>query len=243
MVTRKPGRKVPTQHNHTYLAAAPLPREGSKELPVLDARGPAYPPVDVAIVMESTYPYLKGGVSAVVHDIVTSNQDLTFGILHIAWDSAPHEDLYGVPPMSTGCVPATCRCRSTWRTSGSCRRGAADATRPRRLADRVFDAIDAIVDGDPQPMWQLYDNGMNPRTRSIRCGRCWAPRSSCSSAVPARTGLPLTDTFWLLREFFSSPAPCSEKTCRWRRCITRTPPATRPCSQPRGPARTTPSSS
>ena len=31
---------------------------------------PEYPDVDVAIIMESTYPYLKGGVSAVVHDIV-----------------------------------------------------------------------------------------------------------------------------------------------------------------------------
>ena len=58
-----------------------------------------YEDVDVAIVMESTYPYLKGGVSAVVHDIVTGNPDLTFGIVHITWDSnSPHEDLYGMPP-------------------------------------------------------------------------------------------------------------------------------------------------
>src|SRR5918912_1429534 len=56
------------------------------------------PEVDVAIVMESTYPYLKGGVSTVVHDIVTGNPDLTFGIIHITWDTAsPHEDLYGMP--------------------------------------------------------------------------------------------------------------------------------------------------
>ena len=43
--------------------------------------------VDVAIVMESTYPFLTGGVSAVVHDIISHNPDLTFGIIHIAWDS------------------------------------------------------------------------------------------------------------------------------------------------------------
>ena len=29
--------------------------------------------VDVAIGAESTYPFLKGGVSAVVHDIITNN--------------------------------------------------------------------------------------------------------------------------------------------------------------------------
>ena len=54
--------------------------------------------VDVAIVMESTYPFLKGGVSAVVHDIVTTNPDISFGIIHISWDSnSPSEDLYGMP--------------------------------------------------------------------------------------------------------------------------------------------------
>lgn len=57
-----------------------------------------YPDVDVAIVMESTYPFLKGGVSAVVHDIITTNPDITFGIIHISWDSnSPSEDLYGMP--------------------------------------------------------------------------------------------------------------------------------------------------
>ena len=57
-----------------------------------------YPDVDVAIVAESTYPFLTGGLSAVVHDIVTGNQDLTFGIIHITWDrDSPHKDLYGVP--------------------------------------------------------------------------------------------------------------------------------------------------
>ena len=54
--------------------------------------------VDVAIVAESTYPFLKGGVSAVVHDIITNNPELTFGIIHIAWDSeSPTEYLYDVP--------------------------------------------------------------------------------------------------------------------------------------------------
>ena len=59
---------------------------------------PDFSDVDVAIVMESTYPYLKGGVSAVVHDIILGNPDLDFGIIHLAWDSAaPSEDLYGMP--------------------------------------------------------------------------------------------------------------------------------------------------
>ena len=38
---------------------------------------PDYPEVDVALVMESTYPYLKGGVSAVVHDIIVENPSIS----------------------------------------------------------------------------------------------------------------------------------------------------------------------
>jgi polysaccharide biosynthesis protein PelF len=55
--------------------------------------------VDVAIVAESTYPFLRGVASAVVQDIVQGNPDSTFGIIHVAWDSdAPSTALYQVPP-------------------------------------------------------------------------------------------------------------------------------------------------
>ena len=77
---------------------AALEQSPAALLPAEAAARVHYADVDVAIVMESTYPYLKGGVSAVVHDIVTHNPDLTYGIIHITWDSAsPQEDLYGMP--------------------------------------------------------------------------------------------------------------------------------------------------
>jgi hypothetical protein len=197
---------------HPYYVISPHPQEISEELtmppPDEAPDNQAYPPVDVAIVMESTYPYLKGGVSAVVHDIVTSNQDLTFGILHIAWDSdQPKEDLYGIPKNVLWVrrqflsmqehiddfrtlPPKVLRMRRAER---------------RRLAERVFDAIEAIVAGDTNPMWQLYDEGMNPRTRSFPL---WALLGTEEFMFASRDrlpklGLPLTDTFWLLREFFS----------------------------------------
>src|SRR4051794_24467368 len=60
---------------------------------------PDLPEVDVAIIAESTYPYLRGGVSAVIHDIVVTNPDVEFGIIHIAWDrDSPHTQLYDPPP-------------------------------------------------------------------------------------------------------------------------------------------------
>ena len=61
----------------------PEPEPDEQVLPDGVPEDGVYVDVDVAIVMESTYPYLKGGVSAVVHDIITGNPDLTFGIIHI----------------------------------------------------------------------------------------------------------------------------------------------------------------
>ncbi|SNS90920.1 hypothetical protein SAMN04488107_4269 [Geodermatophilus saharensis] len=168
----------------------------------------AHEDVDVAIVMESTYPYLKGGVSAVVHDIVVENPDLTFGIIHITWDSSsPTEDLYGVPsnvrwvhPLYLSMdehkedfrdlKPGDLRMRGRARTA---------------LAHRVFDALEGIVAGETEPVWSLYDEGMNPRTRRYPLWALLGTQEFMQVLQQRCTGLGLSlvDTFWLMREFFS----------------------------------------
>ncbi|WP_432548514.1 GT4 family glycosyltransferase PelF [Kineococcus sp. SYSU DK004] len=167
-----------------------------------------YVDVDVAIVMESTYPYLKGGVSAVVHDIVRGNQDLTFGIIHITWDrAAPHEDLYGVPANVKWVRPVYLSMqehRDDFMALSPRLLGLRPAGR-ERLAHRVFDALESVVAGDPGPMWQLYDEGMNPRTATYPI---WALLGSQEFMEATRDRLPalglsLVDTFWTMREFFS----------------------------------------
>ena len=81
---RSPRRPHPDGGAPAEGAADRIP-EGDPRLAPFPAGG--YVDVDVAIVAESTYPYLKGGVSAVMHDIIVGNPGLTFGIIHIAWDS------------------------------------------------------------------------------------------------------------------------------------------------------------
>ena len=174
----------------------------------MEPAGTVYEDVDVAIVMESTYPYLKGGVSAVVHDILLGNPDLTFGIIHITWDpESPHEDLYGMPPNAVWVKPVY--------LSMEAHQEDFRALRPRdlrmrpaarvRLAHRLFDAIDSVVAGDPAPLWDLYDEGMNPRTREYPV---WALLGSAEfmqvlgERLPG-LGLSLVEAFWLMREFFS----------------------------------------
>jgi glycosyltransferase involved in cell wall biosynthesis len=168
----------------------------------------SHPDVDVAIVMESTYPYLKGGVSAVVHDIVQGNPDLTFGIIHITWDrDSPHEDLYGMPdnvrwvrPVYLSMTEHEADFRDLRPRDLKMRRG-----RRAELADQVVGAMTAVLEGRVEPFWDLYDQGMNPRTRDFPL---WALLGSPEFLAALRTRLPgfelsLVDTFWLMREFFS----------------------------------------
>src|SRR5690242_17494344 len=47
----------------------------------------------VCLVLEGTYPYVPGGVSSWVHDIVRSIPEQPFSLLHIG----PRRDAYGPP--------------------------------------------------------------------------------------------------------------------------------------------------
>ena len=121
--------------------------------------------VDVAIVAESTYPFLKGGVSAVVHDIITNNPELTFGIIHIAWDSeSPTEYLYDVPgnvlwvdmiylSMAETSVALQKLFDSTAELNGHS---------PNEVAKKLMYALDQVTRDNPQPLWDLYDEAVNP---------------------------------------------------------------------------------
>lgn len=150
-------------------------------IPAVAARSGDYPDVDVAIVMESTYPYLKGGVSAVVHDIVVGNPDIEFGIIHIAWDSnSPLTDLYDVPS------------NVKW-------------VRP------VFLALDehrhdfSSVRPEDGPLWELLEEGMLESTRTYPLWALLGTREfmeGVSRRLPG-LGMSLSDAFWLLRNYFS----------------------------------------
>jgi glycosyltransferase involved in cell wall biosynthesis len=53
----------------------------------------ALPEADVCLVLEGTYPYVPGGVSSWVHELVRSLPDEQFSLLHIG----PRRDAYGPP--------------------------------------------------------------------------------------------------------------------------------------------------
>ncbi|SFU15363.1 GT4 family glycosyltransferase PelF [Arthrobacter sp. ov118] len=174
-----------------------------------EIRNREYPDVDVAIVMESTYPYLKGGVSAVVHDIVTHNPDLTYGIIHITWDSdAPHEDLYGMPGNVLWVRPVYLNMQEHRHNFSAVSAQDLGMTAEERtaLSHRLFDALYALSeDGETQALWDLIGEGLNERTRRYPLWALLGSREfmeALAQRMP-QLDLSLADSFWTLRNFFS----------------------------------------
>ncbi|GAA2117526.1 GT4 family glycosyltransferase PelF [Kocuria atrinae] len=168
-----------------------------------------YEDVDVAIVMESTYPYLKGGVSAVVHDIVTGNPDLSYGIIHIAWDSSqPMEDLYGMPENVKWVRVIFLSMQEHRHDFMSVRPKDLNmnSAQRARLSNRLFDALYALSEHrDTEPLWELIDEGFNERTREYPL---WAILGSQEFMHALTVRMPqlnmsLSESFWTLRGFFS----------------------------------------
>ena len=63
---------------------------------------------EVCLVLEGTYPYVHGGVSSWVHDIVRTIDDTQFSLLHIVPRLGAYgEPRYQMPGNITGLVDST----------------------------------------------------------------------------------------------------------------------------------------
>jgi hypothetical protein len=182
-------------------------RSGGTQSPRPPVR-PDLPEVDVAIVAESTYPYLRGGVSAVIHDIVVTNPDVEFGIIHITWDrDSPHTQLY-VPPPNVRWVHhvylSMQEHREDFLAVDVSELGGGSEWR-EQVAERLCDTIEHVFDGKIEPFWDLYDEAINPLTRTYNLWPILGTEEFMRTMQRRMkdVDIPFSDTFWLLREFFS----------------------------------------
>lgn len=167
--------------------------------------------VDLAIVAESTYPFLLGGVSAVIQDIVRANPDRTIGIIHITWDSSLDQTVRYPMPDNVKWVFPVYQSMADHREDFLDLRPADLGMRPRRRRELVGELLAGLADaqeGDFARLWRLYDLGLNPRTRRFPLPAVLSTREFMDAVQPffAGLGLPLTDLFWQLREFMSLTA-------------------------------------
>ena len=190
------------------LSEEPEPEAGARALPDGVPEDGVYADVDVAIVMESTYPYLKGGVSAVVHDIITGNPDLTFGIIHITWDShSPLKDLYGMPDNVAWVKVLYLSMEEHQEDFLRARpRDLRMNRRQRReLSRRILGAMLSLAqDGQTEPLWDLISEGLSASRRYP----VWAILGTrefmeAYHDMMPDLGMSMTDVFWCLRDFFS----------------------------------------
>ena len=190
------------------LPEEPEPETDDQELPDGVPEDGVYVDVDVAIVMESTYPYLKGGVSAVVHDIITGNPDLTFGIIHITWDShSPRKDLYGMPDNIAWVKVLYLSMEEHQEDFLRARPRDLHMNRRQRreLSRRILGALFALAqDGQTEPLWDLISEGLSASRRYP----VWAILGTrefmeAYDDMMPDLGMSMTDIFWCLRDFFS----------------------------------------
>src|SRR5688500_19199303 len=57
---------------------------------------------DVCLLLEGTYPYVSGGVSSWVHDIIGGLPELNFHLVSLLPNRLPRKHVYAVPPNVIG---------------------------------------------------------------------------------------------------------------------------------------------
>ncbi|SER61023.1 DUF3492 domain-containing protein [Corynebacterium cystitidis] len=117
------------------------------------------PHVDVALVMESTYPYLKGGLSGVVHDIILNHPHLTFGIIFTTWDSSIELSPQYAVPSNVKWVDVIYL--SFEENKEQFVEAVLTGQHPERAAWALASALHNL-----DAMWELYDDYINPLTRT-----------------------------------------------------------------------------
>ena len=103
-------------------------------------------PADVCLLVEGTYPYVAGGVSSWVHDVICGHPELTFAVLYVgSYPGAQGEPRFKLPPNVVGLHRVFCQDAALAPLDGAGTRRAAGtdpfaADRDRRAARAVADA-------------------------------------------------------------------------------------------------------
>ena len=158
--------------------------------------------VDIAVVMESTYPFTAGDTAVSVQNIIRHNPDLTFGVIHIADNSnAPAKSMFELPAnvkwVDVIYLEST---EVSEKFSGLVSSPVTD-----EQVREVLDAIESSVTGNHEPMHALYENAINPQTRTWSAWGALGHREFMNAAIKAAgkaDDISLSQLFDLAYNFF-----------------------------------------
>ena len=158
--------------------------------------------VDIAVVMESTYPFTAGDTAVSVQNIIRHNPDLTFGIIHIADDSnAPAKSMFELPAnVKWVDVIYLESPEVSEKFSGLVSSPVTD-----EQAREVLDAIESSVTGNHESMHALYENAINPQTRTWSAWGALGHREFMNAAIKSAgkaDDISLSQLFDLAYNFF-----------------------------------------
>ena len=158
--------------------------------------------VDIAVVMESTYPFTAGDTAVSVQNIIRHNPDLTFGVIHIADDSnAPAKSMFELPAnVKWVDVIYLESPEVSEKFSGLVSLPVTD-----EQAREVLDAIESSVTGNHEPMHALYENAINPQTRTWSAWGTLGHREFMNAAIKSAgkaDDISLSQLFDLAYNFF-----------------------------------------
>lgn len=159
--------------------------------------------VDVAIFAEGTYPFVKGGVSSVIHQIIESHPNITFGIIHVAWDkTAKQVNLFPKLPhvkwvhtiFLAENIPGPRSLKKMLPLSTSTKHG---------IAKEIIEMVKELNKGEPQKFYDLYNNLINPLTREIDIRRVMSDPEFLKVLMTefSDSSIPLNDLYWVQKEF------------------------------------------
>ena len=158
--------------------------------------------VDIAVVMESTYPFTAGDTAVSVQNIIRHNPDLTFGVIHIADNSnAPAKSMFELPAnVKWVDVIYLESPEVSEKFSGLVSSPVTD-----EQAREVLDAIESSVTGNHEPMHALYENAINPQTRTWSAWGTLGHREFMNAAIKSAgkaDDISLSQLFDLAYNFF-----------------------------------------
>ena len=158
--------------------------------------------VDIAVVMESTYPFTAGDTAVSVQNIIRHNPDLTFGVIHIADNSnAPTKSMFELPANVKWVDVIYLESTEVSEKFSSLVSSPVTDEQVRE----VLDAIESSVTGNHEPMHALYENAINPQTRTWSAWGTLGHREFMNAAIKAAgkaDDISLSQLFDLAYNFF-----------------------------------------